>query len=75
MSIEIPKTNCKGCDARDRLIARLSLVLDEVAESRRRWMDLVKSAWYETRNLDERERRDNAKFPDEVSDAVEPKAA
>ena len=33
MSIEIPKTNCKGCDARDRLIALMSAALDEASKA------------------------------------------
>lgn len=33
MSIEIPKTNCKGCDARDRMIALMSAALDEASRA------------------------------------------
>ena len=29
MTIERPKTNCKGCDARDRIIALIAKALDE----------------------------------------------
>ena len=27
--MEIPKTNCKGCDGRDRIIALIAAALDE----------------------------------------------
>lgn len=44
MSTEIPKTNRKGCDARDRLIAKLAFKADQCEAEAERLLNALRDA-------------------------------
>jgi len=44
MSIEIPKTNCKGCDARDRMLRNMSSQIDQHWDALIFWRNIALAA-------------------------------